>query len=319
MQNTENTNLPTAPGAEQLREFLAQRDGEGLTNLEKIRTRQRILRRLPTTDTSRSVETAASAFSDGIVEENGRIIGFGIHIFNEDVYPLRFFEIYLRSCNLTGSLDLSGCRDMVFLDLYHNAVERVRTGSLPAMRIFGVQDNRLSALDVTGLPACQGIDAGMNRLAELDVSRNPELVELYINDNRFTEIDLSRNPKLRYFYCHNNGITRLDTRRNPLLRHLNATGNPMKEILSLAPQREEPLPLELSAGEGGTVGLRFNPVYNAQWKETGEWQQSYFAYPEEGFRFLGWFDETGNELSGEAAWVDEYGKSRVLTAKFEKL
>ena len=93
----------------------------------------------------------------------------------------------------------------------------------------------------------------------------------------------------------------------------------MKSIRSLAPQREEPLPLELSAGEGGTVGLRFNPVYNAQWKETGEWQQSYFAYPEEGFRFLGWFDETGNELSGEAAWVDEYGKSRVLTAKFEKL
>ena len=43
---------------------------------------------------------------------------------------------------------------------------------------------------------------------------------------------------------------------------------------SHTPQREEKLPLELFAEEGGCVGINFNPVYNAQWKETGEWQQS---------------------------------------------
>ena len=112
-----------------------------------------------------------------------------------------------------------------------------------------------------------------------------ELVELYINDNEFTEIDLSACPKLKYFYCHNNGITELDTTANPLLRHLNATGNPMRIISSLAPQREEQLPLRLTAEGEGCVGLKFNPVYNAQWKETGEWQQSYYAYPAEGHGF----------------------------------
>lgn len=302
---------------DKLKEFLEQRDENGVSNYEKVRKNQKIIRRLPSTDKNRSFEASESGFSDGIVTENGKVIGFGIHIYNEDVYPLQSFEIYLRSCGLTGELDISDCTDMVFLDIYHNKVSAVKTGFLPAMRIFGVQDNELSSVDVTGMPACQGIDAGMNRLTSIDVTRNPELVELYINNNAFTQIDLGSNPKLKYFYCHNNGITQLDTRANPLLRHLNATANPMKRILSLAPQRDERLPLELFAGDGGTVGLKFNPVYNAQWKETGEWQQSYYAYPDDGCVFDGWYDDS-TLVSRDAVWIDEYGASRRLTARFAK-
>ena len=304
---------------DRLESFLDLKDENGLTNRLKIAENQKVIRRIAETDKSKSFEESGSAETfDGIVTENGRTIGFGIHIFNEDVYPLQSFEIYLRNCGLTGCLDLDGQKDMVFLDVYHNRISSVKCGVLPAMRIFGVQDNQIERLDVTGMPSCQGIDAGMNRLKELDVSENPELVELYINNNVFAEIDLSRNPKLKYFYCHNNRITGLDTRTNPLLRHLNAIGNPMKSIRSLAPQREEKLPLELYAGDGGCVGLKYNPVYNAQWKETGEWQQSYYAYPDEGFRFDGWY-ENGEKISEEETWIDEYGTSRILQARFKPI
>ena len=203
------------------------------------------------------------------------------------------------------------------METYYTNVHAIAVSGDSALRILGIQDNDISALDVSGLGACQGIDAGMNNISSLDVSRNGELVELYINDNRFTEIDLSANPKLRYFYCHNNGITELDTTANPLLRHLNATGNPMRSIKALAPQRDEQLPLRLTAEGEGFVGLKFNPVYNAQWKETGEWQQSDYAYPAEGHGFEGWYDETGAKVSEETEWPDEYGTSRVLTAKFK--
>lgn len=307
----------------QLLDFFDIRDENGLSNLEKVRKNQKILRRVDTTDKDKSVEAVENAdesdeLPSGIVIKNGKLIGLGIHIYNEDVYPLKSFEIYLRSCGLTGALNISGCRDMIFLDLYHNRITAVESKDLPSMRIFGVQDNLLETIDVSEMPSCQGIDAGMNRLKEIDVSRNPELVELYINDNAFTKIDLSHNPKLRYFYCHNNSISELDTRANPLLRHLNAAGNPMKAIRSLAPRREEALPLEVYAGEGGCVGLKFNPVYNAQWKETGEWQQSYCAYPDAGYRFAGWY-ENGAKVSEAETWLDEYGTSRVLQAKFERL
>ena len=306
-----------------LLDFFDIEDENGLSNLDKVRKYQKILRRVETTDKNKSVEAVENRNTDvevpnGIIMEGGKIIGLGIHIYNEDVYPLKSFEINLRSCDLIGELDISDCTDMVFLDLYHNRITSVRSKNMPSMRIFGVQDNLLTNIDVSEMPACQGIDAGLNRLTEIDVSHNPELVELYINDNDFTQIDLSRNPKLKYFYCHNNRIAVLDTRANPLLRHLNSTGNPMKTIRSLAPQREERLPLEVYAGDGGCVGLKFNPIYNAQWKETGEWQQSYYAYPDAGCRFDGWY-ENGEKVSDEETWIDTYGTSRVLRAVFEKI
>ena len=307
--------------------FLDHADSEGMTNREKIAKNQQIIRRLPTTDKSKSYENSENAenseksaaegmYPAGVVLKDGKLIGFGIHILNEDIYPLQSFEIYLRNCGLCGPLDLSRQKDLLFVDIYHNKVDAVDVSGCRSLRILGIQDNDISALDVTDLEACQGIDAGGNRLSSLDVSRNGELVELYINDNGFTEIDLSACPKLKYFYCHNNGITELDTTSNPLLRHLNATGNPMRSISSLAPQREEQLPLRLTAEGEGCVGLKFNPVYNAQWKETGEWQQSYYAYPAEGHAFDGWYDESSVKVSGEAEWLDEYGASRVLTARF---
>ena len=307
---------------ERLLDFFDIEDENGVSNLDKMHMHQKILRRVETTDKDKSVEEAENCGADselpnGIILDNGKIIGLGIHIYNEDVYPLKSFEINLRGCDLIGELNISDCTDMVFLDLYHNKITSILSKNMPSMRIFGVQDNRLENIDVSEMPACQGIDAGKNRLKEIDVSRNPELVELYINDNDFTEIDLSHNPKLKYFYCHNNRIRGLDTRANPLLRHLNAAGNPMKVILSLAPQREEKLPLELYAGFGGCVGLKFNPVYNAQWKETGEWQQSYYAYPEEGYCFAGWF-ENGEKVSEDEIWIDKYGTSRVLKAMFKQ-
>lgn len=306
----------------QLLDFFDMEDKNGVSNLDKVHKYQKILRRVDTTDKNKSVEAVeGSAVSDhvpnGIIMENGKIIGLGIHIFNKDVYPLQSFEISLRNCDLIGKLDISNCTDMVFLDLYHNKIAAVETKNLPSMRIFGIQDNLLEKLNVSEMPSCQGIDVGMNRLKALDVSKNHDLVELYINDNDFTEMDLSQNPKLKYFYCHNNRITELDTRQNPLLRHLNATGNPIKTIRALAPQRSEALPLELYAESGGYIGLKFNPIYNAQWKETGEWQQSYFAYPDEGFRFVGWY-ENGKKVSEEEMWIDEYGTSRILKAVFCK-
>lgn len=302
--------------------FFAQVDEEGVSNVEKADTRHHIIRRVATTSKDKSYEDADEALDNraeglpaGVVEVDGKLIGLGIHILNEDVYPLQSFEIYLRGCDLVGHLDVSGCTDMVFLDLYRNRISSVDVANMPAMRILGLQGNEISALDPTELPACQGIDIGMNRLESIDVSCNPELVELYVNDNRLTSLDTSRNAKLKYLRVQNNGISELDTTGNPLLRHLYATGNPLVRLRALAPGGGDQ-PLELTAEKGGFVGLSFNPIYNAQWKETGEWEQSYHAYPQDGFAFAGWFDENGELVSSEADWMDEYGTSRVLTARF---
>lgn len=309
--------------------FFSQTDEEGTTNAEKVRMRQHVIRRIATTPKDRSFEDSTSRDAPrddglpiGVVEVDGKLVGVGIHILNEDVYPLQSFEIYLRGCDLVGRLDLSGCSDVVFVDLYRNRVSAVDVTGMPSLRILGLQGNEIEKLDPREMPACQGIDIGNNRLRGIDVSKNPELVELYVNDNRLTSLDTSHNRKLRYLRCQNNLISTLDTTANPELRHLYATGNPLKRIRALAPGsageggESGGLALELVASEGGCVGLSFNPVYNAQWKETGEWEQSYHAYPDNGWAFEGWYDEKGTLMSAQADWQDEYGVSRQLTARF---
>ena len=90
----------------------------------------------------------------------------------------------------------------------------------------------------------------------------------------------------------------------------------MTNIRAHAPGSDGASPLELAADQGGCVGLSFNPLYNAQWKETGEWEQSYHAYPEKGFAFSGWYDANGTLISREQDWQDEYGTSRQIEARF---
>ena len=302
--------------------FFNEKDANGITNLEKAEKNSKVIRRIKSTSLNKSYEEGIkreSVHPTGVIVENNKLIGLGIHIFNEDIYPLQSFEIYLRNCSLCGKLDLDGCDDMVFLDLYNNSIEEVNLGSMKSMRILGLQNNKIEKIEPKLLPVCQGIDIGKNKLKEINVNENRELVELYINDNDIKEIDISENKKLKYFYCHNNKIAKLDTRENKLLRHLNAENNPMKEIYSLAPQRENTLPLTLTAEDGGFVGLKFNPIYNAQWKETGQWQQSYSAYPKEGYRFKGWFEANGVLFSQDINYIDTYGASRELIARFEKM
>lgn len=307
-----------------MKRFFEQVDEAGVTNARKAEENHHVIRRVPTTSKDQSYEDAADeggrvdGLPIGVVEVEGKLVGFGIHILNEDVYPLQSFEIYLRGCDLVGDLDLSGCADVVFVDVYRNRISSVEVAGMPSLRILGLQGNELTVLDPRELPACQGIDIGMNRLESIDVSCNPELVELYVNDNRLTSIDTSHNAKLKYLRLQNNAITELDTTANPLLRHLYATGNPLKRIRALAPGGDGKRPLQLIATEGGSVGLSFNPIYNAQWKETGEWEQSYHAYPDEGFAFAGWYDENGGLASNDADWVDEYGASRILEARFSE-
>lgn len=317
---------------EAIEAFFAQVDEQGVSNAEKAKKLHRTIRRVQSTPKDKSFEVAPevagtngpdaadkTSLPVGVVEVEGKLVGFGIHILNEDVYPLQSFEIYLRGCDLVGRLDLSGCTDVVFIDVYRNRISAIDVSNMPALRILGLQGNCIEQLDPTELPACQGIDAGANRLRSIDVSCNPELVELYVNDNELGSLDTSHNPKLKYLRCQNNHLTSLDVTANPQLRHLYATGNPLKRIDALAPGRDGSAPLSLSASSGGSVGLSFNPIYNAQWKETGEWEQSYHAYPDEGFRFTGWFDEAGAMASDEQDWPDEYGTSRNLEARFETL
>lgn len=296
-------------------DFYEQKDENGVTNREKIIKNQQVIRRVETTDKGRSFEKVLYK-SDGKVFKNGKFIGFGINILNENIYPLENFESYLRNCDLTGKLDLSNQPDLQFVEVYHNRISEIDVKGCPQIKILGVQGNELNKLYVRDLAECKGIDAGSNKLSEIDVSGNGELEELYLNDNKFSGIDISGCPKLKYFYCQNNNLKEIDTRSNPDLIFLNATENPMKKIMSLAPGKNGNLPLQLHADEGGCVGLKYAPEYDAQYKETGRWEQTYYAMPDKGYKFDGWYSPSAELISRKVICEDTYGTSRILYARF---
>ena len=141
---------------DKLREFFEQRDESGVSNYEKVQQHQKIIRRLPSTDKGKSFEASEGGFSDGIVTENGKVIGLGIHIYNEDVYPLQSFEIYLRGCELTGCLDLDGQEEI----------------SIPPGRSDFHQQNRLTLIELKR-PAENGRCLIISRMSQEHVCSSP--------------------------------------------------------------------------------------------------------------------------------------------------
>lgn len=297
----------------QLANFFEQCDADGVSNAEKIG--------------GFSAENVKEA-SGIIYDENDRLVGIGIHIFNEDVYPIQSSQAFYRGLGLTGSLNTNNFEDCVFMELYRNDLTEVSLKNMPALRILGYRGcKNLHSIDTSECPALQGLDAGICGCDSFDMSKNPELVEFYCDDNRnITSVDISKNPKLKYFYCHKNNIAEFDGMNNPLLRHVDTTENPMIHLKCWAPrpdhedERGEDEFIELTAGEGGFVGILFKPIYNEKWKETGEWQQKFVASPKDGFEFIAWIDDkTGKTVSTDSTMDVEIGTAAQMTATFKEI
>ena len=297
----------------QLKAFFDEKDENGVSNAEKIG----------------GFDVNNPKEAQGIIyDENDKLIGVGIHIYNEDVYPIQSSKAYYRKIGLTGYLDTSNFEDVVFMELYYNDLRKVKLSNMPALRILGYRGcKNLTAIDVSECPALQGLDAGICGCDSIDVSHNPELVEFYCDENHnITSVDISKNPKLKYFYCHKNNITEFDGMNNPLLRHVDTTENPMTHLKCYAPRpdkEDERKPdeiIELTAGEGGYVGVLFKPIYNEKWKETGEWTQKFVATAKDGYAFEAWVNpETKEVLSTDATMNVEIGTAAVMTATFKKI
>ncbi len=295
----------------QLSAFFAEKDADGVSNSEKVGG----------WDPNNITEDTGIVY-----DENDKLIGVGIHIYNEDVYPIQSAKAYYRKLGLCGSLNTDNFEDVVFMELYYNNLKEVSLKNMPSLRILGYRGcKELKSIDISECPALQGLDAGICGCDHIDISNNPEMVEFYCDENHnITEVDLSANHKLKYFYCHKNNISEFDGMNNPLLRHVDTTENPMTHLKCYAPrpdhedERGADEIIELTAAEGGYVGVLFKPIYNEKWKETGEWMQKFVAKAKDGYVFDSWINADGEAVSKEASWDVDFGTSAVLTATFKK-
>ncbi len=279
-------------------------------------------------------------------EEDGEVVGFGF----EDIDgELRLTSVICVERDLVGCLDLTGCSELRFVSCCENRIDTVLLSGCSKLERLNVhQNNGLTALDVsecpeltwlecywcsieeldvTGCPKLGFLDMEGNPVGELDVSNCPELWYLMCEDCGLSELDVSNNPKLRFLHAGVNDISVLDLSNNGRLVSLNCdltniteldlSGCPMLEQLQCVYgklkgvdlRQNESLVLDEVRSEGsGAVGVNVS----------GDWMVTMFvdAYPDAGEAFLGWYNESGEQVSTDQRLYFTEDDGTVFIARF---
>lgn len=186
--------------------------------------------------------------------------------------------------NMVSSLDLSGCPGLNRLLCSVNELEELDVTGCPRLDTLACYSNILTELDLTKCPELEYLDCSMNMLTELDISHNRSLQELTVADNPLTELDVNKAPNLLSLNCSSTDITELDLSRHEMLEDLRCSNTKVKKLDLRA---AEMLVLdEVRAESEGFIGYVDNGFYTRV-----------SARPDEGSRFIGWYNEAGELLS----------------------
>ena len=221
--------------------------------------------------------------------------------------------------NELSSLDVSRNTELRALTCNYNNISELSTINNPKLERLYCIGNNISSIDVYGNTELTAMNCSENNISSLNVTNNRKLTDLYCSGNNLTELNVAYNPKLEWFSCSNNGLTELDVSNCPELVLFNCSGNRLTEldltnntklaILNCSGNALSSLDLSgidalnpnlVTAEEGGTIGYTngdevavYEPVIN----------EAVFAHPDEGYEFVGWFNENDELLSTDAEYV----------------
>ena len=167
-------------------------------------------------------------------------------------------ELHCMNNNLTGTLDLSNCRQLREVYIGNNSY--ANNNSLTGINVTGCtslqelhctnnslsgtldvssctnllrlycDENDLEALNVRGCSALQELHCYDNFIETLDVSTNSALVYLDCSYNNLETLITGNLPSLEHLECDNNDLTNLDVTGLPALTYLNFRGNYITNI-----------------------------------------------------------------------------------------
>lgn len=146
---------------------------------------------------------------------------------------------YDEDFGVVGTLDLSGCSELIEVTCIDNFIEALDLSGCTGLFSVLCTSNLLTELDVSGCPQLTGLLCENNNLTELDVSNNPDLYTLMCALNGIAELDLSNNTSLSTLIVYGNALTELDVSCLPELMYLDCDDNRLAELdLSNNPQLE---------------------------------------------------------------------------------
>ena len=161
------------------------------------------------------------------------------------------------SDNKIKSLDLSGNKKLIRLDVENNGMTSLNVSSCVNLEQLNCWKNELTSINVSANTKLGMLDVGKNNLSSINVSKNKALEILYVEENNLTKINVTMLPKLDSLDVSYNQIGTLDISKNPLLVDLYADGNDLTAIdVTKAPELEH---LFISQNQLTSIDVTKNP------------------------------------------------------------
>lgn len=119
-------------------------------------------------------------------------------------------EFVLQDKGLHGTLDLSGCTMLIYVDCTGNELTAIDVSDCTILIHVYCYNNQLTTLDISSCVDLVKLYCYGNQLTELDVSGYASLMELYCQENALTTLDVSSCAALKDLKTHRNTLDNLD-------------------------------------------------------------------------------------------------------------
>ncbi len=129
--------------------------------------------------------------------------------------------------DLTGIQDFTALTD---LNVDNNGLTALDLSNNVNLQVLVADNNNITALDLTSNTALTDLDIRFNQLTTLDVSQNILLTDLNLRQNPLTSIDLSNNVNLQELNLIETGLSALDITNNTNLTHAYIRNNAFTSI-----------------------------------------------------------------------------------------
>ena len=160
---------------------------------------------------------------------------------------------YLSISNMVGSLNVSGCSALRYLNCFKNQLtsldvsgcsallglycneENINITSLDAsgctaLTILRCNHSQLTNLNIKGCIALAELYCQSNQLTDLDASGCTALTKLRCEYNQLNSLDVSGCSTLEYLYCFANQLTSIDVRGCSALKYLDCYANQLTSL-----------------------------------------------------------------------------------------
>lgn len=127
--------------------------------------------------------------------------------------------------NNFDTLDFSEAANLLVLTVRESNLNTLLL-DCPKLKSLNLEDNQVSAIDLSKSPLLVDLELTKNNLSTLNVNSNPLIESLSISDNNFISIDISSLNQLTKFYCFDNALTALDISNNNLIDYFLSFNNP---------------------------------------------------------------------------------------------